>query len=219
VHLRESRTLCKLHLRGPKNGFLCKFLLNNKSFKRLKRVANFLLMAPFQVLIITMLEWREREHEEDDAITKNDLRTVVSLRECGRLKKFRIPGMRSQLRLLEYLVHMWYVDQQLFHVGVHTLTLDIEDIYFLTSLSRHGSHATLTGGRGGGLHMSEYLHRHCVLDAERSKGKVSIWEAQDLTIWTILFTIAFMVGIAAPHMDLQSYFQYVIECTKPHVFN
>jgi hypothetical protein len=26
-----------------------------------------------------------------------------------------------------------------FHVGAHTLTIDIEDIYFLTGLSRQGS--------------------------------------------------------------------------------
>jgi hypothetical protein len=92
-------------------------------------------MAPLQVLIITMLEWREREHEDDDAIVGNDPGTVASLRECGILKFFRIQGMRAQLRLLEYLVHMWDLDQQVFHVGVHMLTLDIKDIYFLTGLS------------------------------------------------------------------------------------
>ena len=92
-------------------------------------------MAPLQVLIIMMLEWRVREHEEDDAIVENDSLTVASLRECGVLKISRIPGMRSQLRSLEYMVHMWDVDQHIFHVGVHTLSLDIEDIYFLTGLS------------------------------------------------------------------------------------
>jgi hypothetical protein len=93
-----------------------------------------------------MLEWHEREHEEDDAIVRNDPGTVISLRDCGLLKFFKILGMRAQLISLEYLVHMWDVDQQLFHVGFHTLTLDIEDIYFLTGLSRHGYHASLTGG-------------------------------------------------------------------------
>jgi hypothetical protein len=110
--------------------------------------------------------------------------------------------MRAQLRLLEYLVHIWDVDQQLFHVGVHMLTLDIKDIYFLTGLSRHGYHATLTGGRGGGLPMSEFCRQYCVPEAERSKGKVSIWGVQDLTLQTILFTIAHMAGSAAPHMAL-----------------
>jgi hypothetical protein len=78
----------------------------------------------------------------------------------------------------------------------------------------------LTGGsRGGGLPMSEYCHLHCVPEAERSKGKVSIWGVQDLTLRTIFFTIAHMVGSSTPHMALQSYFQYSIECNEPWVFN
>jgi hypothetical protein len=149
-----------------------------------------------------MLEWREREHEEDDAISGNDPGTVGALRDYGLLKLFRILGMRAQLKLLEYLVHMWDVDQQLFHVGVHTLTLDIEDINFLTGLSRRGYHATLTGGRGYGLPMSEYCHQYCVPEAERSKGKVSVWGVQDLTLRTILFTIARMDGSVTLHMAL-----------------
>jgi hypothetical protein len=68
-------------------------------------------MTPLQVLIITMLEWREREYKEDDAIAKNDLHTTAALWECGVLKNFRILGMRAQLRFLEYLFHMWDVDQ------------------------------------------------------------------------------------------------------------
>jgi hypothetical protein len=166
-----------------------------------------------------MLEWREREHEEDDAIVRNDSGTIAALRDCGLLKFFRILGMRSQLRLLEYLVHMWDVDQQLFHVGVHTLTLDIKDIYFLTGLSWRGYHATLTGGRGNRLPMSEYCRQYYVPEAERSKGKVSIWGVQDLTLQTILFTITLMARSMDPYMALQIYFQYAIECTEPWVFN
>jgi hypothetical protein len=67
--------------------------------------------------------------------------------------------------------------------------------------------------------MSEYCHLHCVPEAERSKGKVAIWGVRDLTLRTILFTIAHMAGSVAPHMALQSYFQYAIECTEPRVFN
>jgi hypothetical protein len=149
-----------------------------------------------------MLEWREREHEEDDSIVGNGLGTVAALRECGLLKFFKIPGMRAQLRLLEYLVHMWDVDQQLFHVVVHRLTLDIKDIYFLMGLSRRGYHATLTGGRGGKLPMSEYVCQYFFPEVERSKGEVAIWGVQYLTLQTILLIIACMAGIMAPHMAL-----------------
>jgi hypothetical protein len=54
--------------------------------------------------------------------------------------------------------------------------------------------------------MSEYVHQYCVPEVERRKGKVAIWGVQDLTLQTILFTIARMVGCAGPHMALQIYF-------------
>ena len=67
--------------------------------------------------------------------------------------------------------------------------------------------------------MSEYIRRHCEPKAERCKCKVAIKGVLDLTLWTIIFTIAWMAGSASPHMALQSYFQYAMECTEPRVFN
>jgi len=166
-----------------------------------------------------VLEWREREHEEDNTNVENHPQTIVALRNYGLLKYFHISGMRAQVRLLEYLIWMWDPDQQVFIVGAHTLTIDIEDIYFLTGLSKQGSYVSLTGSRRGGLKMSEYCREYCMPEAERQKGKVAIWGVTDITLRTILFTITQMAGSAAPHMDLQSYFQYAIECTEPQVFN
>jgi hypothetical protein len=82
--------------------------------------------------------------------------------------------MRAQLRLLEYLVHMWDLNEKYFHMGVHTLTLDIEDIYFLIGLSHHGSQVTLTSSRGGGEPMDYYVSHHCVSGMEKRNGKVAI---------------------------------------------
>jgi hypothetical protein len=75
-----------------------------------------------------VLEWREREHEEDNEMAENHPPTIAALRDVGLLKYFCIPGMRAQVRLLEYLVRMWDPDQRVFRVVVHTLSLDIEDI-------------------------------------------------------------------------------------------
>jgi hypothetical protein len=58
-----------------------------------------------------VLEWHEREHEEENAMVKNHPPTIASLRDYGFLKYFRILGMRAQVRLLEYLVCMWDPDQ------------------------------------------------------------------------------------------------------------
>jgi hypothetical protein len=141
------------------------------------------------------------------------------LRQCGLLNFFKIQGMRSQLRLLEYLVHMWDVNEQAFHMGVHTLTLDIEDIHFLTGLSHCGSRVTLTGNRGGGEPMDYYVYHHCIPGTKKHSGKVSIRDVQDLPLWNILYTITHMGGSAAPHIDFQIHFEYVLECMEPRVFN
>jgi hypothetical protein len=90
--------------------------------------SNPLLMLLGRFFSVKMLKWREWENEEEDYFAKNDPGTVMALRQCGLLMFFKIQGMRAQLRLLEYMVHMWDVNEQAFHVGVHTLTLDIDDI-------------------------------------------------------------------------------------------
>jgi hypothetical protein len=127
--------------------------------------------------------------------------------------------MRAQLRLLEYLFHMWDVNKQYFHMGSHTLIIDIEDIYFLTGLSCCGSRVTLTGSRGGGEHMNHYISEHCVLGTQKHNVKVAIKDFRDLPLWAILYTITHMARSATPHMALQSYFQYALECMEPRVFN
>jgi hypothetical protein len=83
-----------------------------------------------------MLKWREREHELEDKISSNDLDSMLVLRSYVLAKVFKIHGMRSRVRLLEFLVKMWELDEQVLKVGFHDLDLEIEDIYFLTRLSR-----------------------------------------------------------------------------------
>jgi hypothetical protein len=81
-----------------------------------------------------MLEWREREHEMEDQIVGNDPNTMLALWRCGLEKFFQVHGMRAQVRLLEFLIKMWEPDEQVFMFGVHNMTLETEDIYFLTRL-------------------------------------------------------------------------------------
>jgi len=127
--------------------------------------------------------------------------------------------MRAQLRLLEYQVHMWDVNQHEFCVGDHILMIDIEDIYFLTSLFSCGFRVILIGSRGGGEPMSHYISEHCVPDTQKHIEKFAIRDVYDLPLWTVLYTIMHMEGSATPHMALQSYFQYALECMEPQVYN
>jgi hypothetical protein len=67
--------------------------------------------------------------------------------------------------------------------------------------------------------MDYYVAHHCVPGMEKHSGKVAIRDVLDLPLQTILYTITWMAGSAAPHMALQSHFQYAIECMEPIVFN
>ena len=81
-----------------------------------------------------MVIWKERQHDNDDAFTKRNAGCIAALRDYGLLKLFWTPSMVSHERLLENLLWMWNLKQQHFEVGSHILTVDIEDIYFLTGL-------------------------------------------------------------------------------------
>ena len=69
----------------------------------------------FQQIIMTVT-WREREHEEKDMISLNDLGTVRALRDCGLLKYFKLSSMRQQIELLEFLVRAWHSAIEEFHI-------------------------------------------------------------------------------------------------------
>ena len=94
-----------------------------------------------------MVIWKEREHEVLDYQAVSNPTTVEALLNCGFLKYFRVPGMKAYVRLLEYIIGMWDFDQQHFVVGIHTLPIEIKDIYFFTRLSKRGSSVVLSRAR------------------------------------------------------------------------
>ena len=52
----------------------------------------------------TMLGWREREQEDVDLAAINHQPSIDALKACGLYKYWAIPGMRAQVRFLEWLV-------------------------------------------------------------------------------------------------------------------
>ena len=94
-----------------------------------------------------MVIWKEREHEVPYNQATNDPATIEALWNCRLLKYFRIPGMKVHIRLLEYIIDIWDLDQEHFVVGVHILPIEVEDIYFLTGLSMRGSPIVLSRAR------------------------------------------------------------------------
>ena len=98
-----------------------------------------------------MVIWKERTHDNDDAFAERNVGCIATLRDYGLLKFFRTPSMVSHERLLEHILRMWNLEQQYFEVGTHILTVEVEDIYFLTGLSRWGGPISLISSRGGDI--------------------------------------------------------------------
>ena len=106
-----------------------------------------------------MVIWKEREYEVPYFQDVSNPTTVEALLNRELLKYFRVPGMKAYVRLLEYIIGMWDPNQQHFMVGIHTLSIEIEDIYFLTGLSRRGSPVVPSGARRGETSLDDLINK------------------------------------------------------------
>ena len=121
-----------------------------------------------------MVIWKERTHDNEDVAAERNASCIAALWECGLLKFFWTLSMVSHEWLLEHILQMWNPEQQYFEVGAHILTVEVEDIYFLTGLSIWGAPISLTGSYGGDITTRELIYQHCVLGTGTSGKKIPI---------------------------------------------
>jgi hypothetical protein len=165
-----------------------------------------------------MLEWKEREHENDDLATLHDPQ-AGKLSGTGLLKYFKIQNMRKEILLLEHLIGLWDVDEQAFQVGSHMLEIDIEDVYFLMGLSRRGEPIILSSHRTMPQQTYEYIAQFCVPGSHKESGRIVIKDVRDLPLRAIMFTITKLEGSTSPHLASKSQMAYVVQCLEPRIFN
>ena len=82
-----------------------------------------------------VLEWREREHGDVEVAVQGDLMAQQALCACGLYKFLCLGSLRAKPRLLQMLVNCWDPDSESFHIDGMSLTIEVEDIYFITGLS------------------------------------------------------------------------------------
>ena len=61
-----------------------------------------------------VIEWKEREHNEEDELAMENDRCMEALRHCGLKKFFLTPSLCAQPKLLQYLISIWDEDQEKF---------------------------------------------------------------------------------------------------------
>ena len=105
-----------------------------------------------------VLEWREREHGDVEEAVRADLMAQQALRACGLYKFWCLGGLRAKPGLLQMLVDYWDLDSESFQIDGMSITIEVEDIYFITGLSRRGELVNLNScGPEGGLTIDEYI--------------------------------------------------------------
>lgn len=149
---------------------------------------------------VAMIEWKEREHEATEMAALHSLVCIQALRNYGLLKFFRTHNMRKQVGLLDKLIHTWNPDLQVFRIGNHILEIEVEDIYFITGLSKRGALVVMSGQRSDVEHtMDYYIHRHCVAGTKKKGGRASILAVTNMVLRTILFTVTRAFGSLGAH--------------------
>ena len=60
----------------------------------------------------------------------------MALKRCGLYKFWVLKGMRVEVRFLEMILGYWDLESESFNLDGKPLRIEVEDIYFLTGLSR-----------------------------------------------------------------------------------
>ena len=98
------------------------------------------------------------------------------------------------------LVDYWDPDSESFHIDGMSLTIEVEDIYFITGLSRRGEVVNLCSRRPrGGLTIDEYIVVYYFLDIERVGSQIPTNSIQVPGLKAILLALGRIAGLASLH--------------------
>jgi hypothetical protein len=97
--------------------------------------------------------------------------------------------MQAQPRLLNVLVDYWNLDAEAFMLEGQSLVPTVEDIYFLTGLSRRGEPVNFWTFPGGPHNIAELIGLYCSADTDHSRTQVPIRNITNLSLQVTVFLI------------------------------
>jgi hypothetical protein len=78
--------------------------------------------------------------------------------------------MKKEVILLDYMIGLWNEVKQAFQIGPQLLNIELEDVYFLTDLSKRGASIILSGQRTVPVPVKEYVENHFILGSQLVGG-------------------------------------------------
>jgi hypothetical protein len=167
-----------------------------------------------------VLQGREREHGEVDAVVDRDPVAQATLKRCDLYKFWVLKGMRAQVRLLDMLVGYWDPDSERFILDGKPLRIKVEDIYFLTGLSCRREVVNIKSCvAGSGMKIKEYINAHCVAGTPKVGSQVPIRAISNLSLKFIVLILTRIIGLTSLHQVSRSLIFYVVECARPTIYD
>ena len=119
------------------------------------------------------------------------------------------------------LVDYWDRDSECFLIDGMSLTIEVEDIYFITGLSRRGEMVNLRarGGPGHGLTIDEYIVVYCFPDTKKVGSEIPTNSIQVLGLKAILLALGRIARLASLHQASRPLMFYAVECMIPTVYD
>ena len=114
---------------------------------------------------------------------------------------------------------MWEPNSQRFLVGDQYLDIEVNDIYFLTGLSRRDEVVEFGGRGGGGEPVESYIRDICAEGTLRQGKKLPIQHVTDIPLRTILYIVTRITGSTSAPLASKSQVMISIRTTKGVVFD
>jgi hypothetical protein len=145
------------------------------------------------------VHWRERDHEGVNELVEEHPNVVATLMQCGLLKFFLCPFMQAKPRLLNAFVDYWHPNAEAFMLEDQSLVPTVEDIYFLTGLSRRGEPVNFQTFLEAPHNLAELIGLYCAVDTDCASTQVPISRITNLSLQVIVLLIGRITGSAALH--------------------
>jgi hypothetical protein len=119
----------------------------------------------------------------------------------------------------EMLVGYWDPDSESFILNGKPLRIEVEEIYFLTYLSRRGEVVNLKSCKAGsGMKIKEYIDAHYVAVTPKVGSQIPILAINNLSLKIIVLVLTRIIGLASLHQASRPLMFYAVQCARPTVY-
>ena len=129
--------------------------------------------------------------------------------------------MWSNIQSLEFLINYWYHDLGASDLQGEILEITLEDIYFISDLSRRGAPVNLEGiGRGGDLlSVQNYIDTYSAPSTQKNGTFIPIVHIRSFPLQVLVSTIVRVAVSSSVHLVTWNQMRIAVECLQGALYD